>query len=208
MAPLPPVADVIKADLDWTFGSDQNVHSHLYFHYTSAPPNASLLQTFSNAVGTSWDTDMKAYQATTCILETVTCTDLGNPSTQSGQTTFGVAGTKPSADLPADVCVLVNLHIGRRYRGGHPRLYLPIGGAADIATPQSWTSSQLGAWLTSFSAFVNSLLNIASPGPTCDSLANVSYRSGGAARPVPVTDPVLNWTINPIPGSQRRRLGR
>jgi hypothetical protein len=206
MAPLPPVTAIVKLDHIFTYGADTNIMCHLYFHYTSAPPTSVELTNWASSAGTAWTANMKSLQASTCTLNELIATDLATPTTQSGVANPQIAGGIASSDMTAATCAMVNLHIGRRYRGGHPRVYWPLGGAADLAAPNQWSTSWIGAFNTGFTAYVDALLNQASPALTCDTLANVSYRSGNAARPTPIWDPVLSFALNQIPGTQRRRM--
>lgn len=208
MPPLPPAPSVIETKFHFTYGLDTNIFSHLFWHDTSGPAAAADLQTWANAVEAAFTANHQQDFGNWVKLTAVEAIDLGNPGTQHGLAAVNVAGTLPGSTLTAETAVLINLRIGRSYRGGKPRLYMPFGASSELQDSQHWTSSFLTSVSNHFSAFVNSLLGAPGPGVTSDHLANVSYHSGGALRPSPVVDPVLGWSVNAIPGSQRRRMGR
>jgi hypothetical protein len=110
--------------------------------------------------------------------------------------------------MTAETAVLVNFTIARRYRGGKPRVYWPAGVSAQLNNPVSWQSTFVSAFRTAFNAFLNGVTSGITPPPAVDYLCSVSYHTGGALRPTPVVDKVLDWEVNAIPGSQRRRMGR
>ena len=199
---------MLKTDLLFTYGSDANVHSHLYWHYTSGPPTTADLTTFSGAVMASWVANLLTQMGPTCSITQVTATDLSNTTTQPGVTAATHAGTETGTPLTADTCMLINLKIGRRYRGGHPRVYMPFGTATNIFDPQHWQPTAVSGTQTKWNTFISSLIGVGPPGPVCDSVVNVSYHSGGALRPTPLVDTVLQQIVSPIPASQRRRMGR
>jgi hypothetical protein len=134
--------------------------------------------------------------------------DLSTTATPPGVNAQVIAGTEGGVALPASTAVLMNQRIGRRYRGGHPRIYLPFFNMSDLNAPQKWQTSSITALQTAWGTFLTSILNVAAPGPTCDFVANVSYYSNRSLRPTPLVDTVLSHVINPIPASQRRRMGR
>jgi hypothetical protein len=102
--------------------------------------------------------------------------------------------------------MIFNMHISRRYRGGKPRVYFPLGSATDMADPQHWTAAFLTSAGNAFNAVNNALQAFTSPTINTPALANVSYYSGGSLRSAPVVDLVSTTSANSIPGSQRRRI--
>lgn len=208
MPPLPVVDNVIKTDFAFTYGSDSNVHSHLFWMTDGTAFTPSELHTFTNAIVTAYNASLSGHMNAAVTLKTVTSLDLSSELTAPIIVTANTVGLVVSPPPTAQTCVLFNLHISRRYKGGHPRLYWPAGAGSDIQNPQSWTAAFTTSFGTAFSAFINSLLNVSGAPPVATSLANVSYHSGHELRPVPVVDVVTSWSMNPVPASQRRRMGR
>jgi hypothetical protein len=151
---------------------------------------------------------------------------LTSPTAGVGSAAASAVGTRAGAPLDANTAVLINHHIGRRYRGGKPRTYLPAGVGADLATPQSWTAGAL----SNFTLWPSYLEQVRQgmPGTTVlHNLVNVSYYKGsqasitgtapyerGHTKPIvstdpgyPIVDDITSSSVNPKPASQRRRAG-
>jgi hypothetical protein len=160
------------------------------------------------------------------VLKEVSAADLTSPTAGSGQAATNIAGGRPGVPLDAATAVLINHAIGRRYRGGKPRTYLPAGVGGDILNPQQWTTqavSDFHSWVTYLDSVRQGM-----PGTTVlHSLVNVSYYKGskasitgtapyerGHTKPIVSTDPgypiidsITSSSVNVKPASQRRRSG-
>lgn len=206
--PLPPVPGVLKAHLKWTIGDVTDVSSHFFVHVTSPQAQTSDLTTYANAVCASWAADLQGDQPTNATFTGCMVEDLGHPETVPGVAAVSQAGQLLGHGMTAETCMLINFQIARRYRGGKPRVYWPLGVAEWLADPQHWSTTYTNPAQTKVNSFFASLLQVVGSGPTADYVANVSYYSNKALRPTPVVDKVLSTNINLIPGSQRRRMGR
>jgi hypothetical protein len=129
-------------------------------------------------------------------------------------------GTASGTPVPAGVALLQNFTVARRYRGGKPRIYLPVGTSATLQNASTWTSgfvtSMNAAW-----ASASTFIPAAAPsGTTITGQVSVSYYkdftvfigSTGRARNIstlrtggPVIDSITAATVNAKPASQRRR---
>lgn len=224
MTPLPPVPNCLSITYKFTYGQDIDVISRI--HATYAP--ATILQADINAYAQAQATQASATWASvmhsSVTLTLVTVVDLNSATGLTGTSTSTVPGTATGAELTASTCVLANMHVARRYRGGKPRMYLPWGVAANLQDPQHW----LPAALTNFNAALQNLLNrvVTAQGSIAGlSLANVSYYQGSTAKIVgddpkyqrgktiptrrpggPQVDVIGSATVNARPGTQRRRL--
>jgi hypothetical protein len=138
----------------------------------------------------------------------VQCIDLSSVSSPIGQWVGSSNGSRLGGVLPAETALLINAHIARRYRGGKPRLYLPLGCQTDVLNPQSWSSSFLTAVATGFTNFFNAISGHTYGSLVITNAVNVSYYSAHTARPTPLVDPWTGFTINAMPASQRRRMNR
>jgi len=193
--------------MQWTVQGTP-VHSHVFMHDTTGTASTTDLTTLAGAVASGWATNLNQYQPSSFSLAKITVDDLGTPSTLPGIVTPNAAGGLSGSALTAETCVLINLIIGRRYRGGKPRLYWPLGASVDLNDPQHWTSSWVGLVQPKVNAFFANLLSAPYGAVTLDHIANVSYYSNKVLRPTPIWDPVLAYVVNLQPGSQRRRMGR
>lgn len=213
--PLPPVTNVLKFDTQWSYGSDNNVHTHLFCHFTGTSPAAADLVNLASAWNTGLDLGFRTLRVPTTTLVATTVTDLTTRSSNVGSSSAGTAGTGTGTPLPAETCVLINLHVARRYKGGHPRIYLPLGDNTDMLDPQHWKPSFITQVANGWQTALNKILSVSGLPPTLDNVVSVSYYAGKdpvtgkpLLRPTPVVDIVPSQTVNAVPASQRRRMNR
>ena len=206
MPALKPVPSVIKVDYQFQYGLNTNCHTHLFYHTTSTAVTATQLASFATKAATAWSTNLIDRMHNSVKLETVTTTDLGHAETAAGVATPNAVGTEPGSPLTAETAVLVSLRIARRYRGGHPRLYLPCGVAGDLQDPQHWSNTFTTNMQGRMGPWTSALLGLTAPDIVCDTLASVSYYNDNAPRDTPVWDPVTSIQVQQIPGSARRRM--
>ena len=205
---LPAVPNVLKIQWKWTVGTDATVWSHMFWQYSGSAPSGVDLATFAGQVQSKWATNMNALQRSDVLMTGVYVTDLSNRTTMAGVWNGSVAGTRSSGAIPAQTAALLVLTIARRYRGGKPRLYLPLGNNIDVTAPQAWTTAFVTAANTGWTNYFNALAS-SSVGPaTLVNQVSVSYYSGHALRPTPVVDPLVSFHFSSVPASQRRRMNR
>lgn len=221
MPALPPVPSTLFVRLRTSLSADLDVLTRWFFTYTGTPPMNAACVTIASDVMTFALDEFVPYMPTTSALEEVEVTDLTSPTSGTGVFVAHHAGTNVGGPIPANACVLANLTIARRYRGGKPRRYLPIGTDSDMLSPQTWESASLANWLAAFNAFIADCETIAVSGTNVAQHVNVSYyesftavtnpitgrtkdvpklRTGG-----PVIDAISGVSINPKIASQRRR---
>jgi hypothetical protein len=138
------------------------------------------------------------------------------------------AGTTPATDVTGTVpyiaptlaaCILVQHKIGARYRGGHPRTYLPPSGTANTTSGDTWTNTFVAtatsAW-TALKSGVNSDLAAAglaaatqcAPRYTYTYTAdNVKHKFTKVRSTFLGPFPVSGFTVDTQIATQRRRLG-
>jgi hypothetical protein len=147
-------------------------------------------------------------------------TDLASTSGAFGVDTTNVNGTEAGSALPAGTAYLINFKIARKYRGGKPRCYLPLGVAADLATRANWLSTNITNTTTHFTAFIAGFVGQVAGTTTISGHVNVSYYSGftnvaygsptkyrrvPTLRATPLVDAITSYAVQPSPASQRRR---
>jgi hypothetical protein len=211
MPPLPNVNKVIRATLLWTIGSNVNALSHLFYSYTGGPPTAGDCAAIAGIIDGNFNAAMLSFFHVNNGLRGVVVLDLNSDTGAEGQTSTLRAGTRAGTAVAAGTAVVTQEHIARRYRGGHPRTYVPALTADDLFTTQEWAPAALDGFLVSWRAFVNN--NAGASGGTTALSAHVavSYISKVVNpvppyhRPVPLVDPVTSITALASPGSQRRR---
>lgn len=217
---LAPVPGVIKTRLIHTTGSNTNTGWHLYWH-TTTPPTQAQVTNHASVVATNWGSYLAPHHETTTALTEVTATDLSSSTGPVGIWSGNKPGTETGGMLPANVCLLGNFAISRRYRGGKPRVYIPAMTTTDLQDEKHWIIASLSSFQVSWNGFMAAIKSDLQSWAPSAAHCNVSYWSGGSwvtnpsGRPIwrptprpggPLIDAVTAVTFNPIIGSQRRRL--
>lgn len=220
MPALPNVPQVVKCNLFWKVYGDAAAQTVLYFTYTGGAPSAANCSSTASGIVSAAETHFQSLTATTVVgMDEAMITDLS--SATGGQGTGGTpwVGSRSGSPLPPATAVLVNHQINRRYRGGKPRSYLPLGTSADTASTGEWSSGFVSSVDTAWGAFISDVLAL-SAGISFTQFSNVSYYSGftvvtnpttgrarnvAKVRTVPIVDHVVSHTTNIKISSQRRR---
>ena len=221
MAPLPPVAGVLR--VEFTIGDEASIEagSRFFLSYTGGPPNTTDLNTLATDVSTAWGSHMAPEVNDNESLHGVVITDLSSDEGAQGIWTGTINGGLTGIQLPASTCAVMNHQINRRYRGGRPRTYVRFGQTTSLAGTNEWTSGAQSAFLSCWEAWIAAILGTGSLSITLANIVNVSYYSGftafespsGRYRNIPklrvdgpVVDVIQSTTTASKLGSQRRRL--
>lgn len=219
MGPLPPVDAVLRIALKYTLDADIDVINRFFASYSGAAPSTAELDTFCTTVGTGWADELADIAPTNLHLVEVTAEDLTSATAASGTATVSHAGTAGSVTDTAARCLIVKRLIARRYRGGHPRLYLPYGVGADTTTSQTWNPTFVTTAVAAWVSFMGVVTAAGWSGAGTISDVNVSYFEGYTnftfpsgrvkaipkLRATPLVDVVTGYSGNPNLASQRRR---
>lgn len=206
MPTLPPVARAARVAISGTISTtDWSCILHFLFDTT---PSSTNMQELATKSLTHWNFYLtpnfsNGYKTTTCITE-----DLSATPALPGAASSSVTGGDSTGLIGAQTCMLVKHTIARRYRGGHPRTYLPSPGADKLTDDGHWTSSIVTSSQTNWDGFIGAVISDTYTGTTVDSYINISYHSGGAPRVTPVTDLITGSVVENVIATQRRRVGR
>ncbi len=219
--PLPAVLNIVRITLKGTWGEDADVINRFYMDNYDETSEPSNLNAFCTSVGTAWATNMASVFDASYVLTEVSAEDLSDSTSPFGVATVSHAGTRATNPISGSACVVLQFKIGRRYRGGHPRMYLSALGDSDQTDAQTWNPTSLAAVVTAWNAFipaVRTAMTTAYPGSAgvqqnvsfYEGFTNVTYPSGRTyprptLRATPVVDEVIGVAANPKIGSQRRR---
>jgi len=218
MPPLPSVPNVIKVAVKGTYTSGYNWANVFHWTYGGTPPSPSACATLAaqifNTYGGQFLQDMPPIQSMTdCVV-----TDLSSPTGGEGTFHNVTAGQSTADKLPGNVCTLVSKTIFQRYRGGHPRTYLPIGTDENLADQAHWNSAFVTHVTATWQSFVDSVVGLSDGGATLGQECAVSYyetdytvtphRRVRRAVPVVYDIAIDGYTIRAELASQRRRIGR
>lgn len=224
MTALPPVANVVQLafQVENTDSSYVDVN-RLHFHYTGTPPTAGDLLSFATTCLTAYESAFVTSLAANKNVVGIVAIDLTSPTAATAVFTDHTAGTLAGALLPDDVAFVLSLTIARRYRGGHPRIYLPLGDATKLTNGKTWDSGFVTAVGIAAEGLLVAINGAGWAGAGTIAPVSVSYYFGthlvtypsGRHRDVPslrvggpVVDPVVDIVGRSVVGTQRRRLAR
>ena len=196
-----------------------NEMCRIFFSY-SGTLSSTDAQTLANLLATNWIAHVGLHMSNQVTLWQTVVTDLtSNTAAQAVSSTTGAFGAGTTADL-SGLAAIIRFKIPRRYRGGHPRIYLPGVRTGDFSTQNTLSSTLITNLVSDWAAFI-SAINAGLPAAIGTlSQCNVSYFQGftnhtfpsGRVHPVPslrtggpLIDFVSSVSVNPIVGSQRRR---
>lgn len=212
MPPLPSPGMVVKMVLKY-HRDDAAAENAEFFRYT-----ASSQATTAN-LGGLWayiETDFfAAYVGASLadlVMDSVELTDLSSSSGATYSTVPSFTGTNTGSGISANNAVCVQHTIQRRYRGGHPRTYMMVGAAGDLATAsiRDWQPSFLTNIQNGWNSY-NALFPYNTAGGTWTRCSVSYYETIAGVRTVrttPLVDPILVDIAKSRVCSQRRRLGK
>jgi hypothetical protein len=199
---------VIKIQFAGTYGATKWVNV-MHVKYTPGPPVQADMNSLANSLRTAWVTNLAPIMVSTVALSTVTLTDLSSLSGLVAANSAGGNGSvSPTTQLPANVAMVLSLKIARRYRGGHPRAYLPGMSQANTSNANQFGAGFVTSSTTSANAFLTAVNALTFTSMTTIALCAVSYFSGHVLRPIPQVDLISSVLVHNRVDSQRRRLGK
>jgi hypothetical protein len=220
--PLPSVPGVLFLKWRFTMGIDNRIGFGLHAKYTGTAPNNAQCAAAANLLFGLWNTHWLTHQMPGTLTTACSVQDLSSPSAGYGEHLGSTPGTSTGVAPPGNAAVLVNEIIQRRYRGGKPKCYLPVGRADDLTNAQTWSGAAVTGFQTAMDGFKQDILGTAFGTATLQSFVSVSYYQGNSVvidpvtgraknKPIlrpggPITDDVTTFIVSPTPGSQRRRL--
>lgn len=215
MPPLPVVPGVIKLVFSGTIGP-YNWANVLHMQYTGGPPNVADLDTFCTAMAGYWNTNLAGEFPSTVILTQVQATDLASTSGAQGTAAVSHAGGASGGLVGGQAAFLVDYPSSFRYRGGHPRTYLPPSTTTYLQDSAHWTSASASGMQTNWRLVLGYLYTLSYSSFSCAGQCAVSYVSkvinpvAPYRRTTPLVMPIAQNTCNVKTelGSQRRRIGR
>jgi hypothetical protein len=208
--PLPVVPNVLKTIIGGTY-HDARWINIFYTEYTGSAPSSTDIDNYISSLLTNAIPKYADEMSTDNEVTSLEGIDLASYTGASHSISASVFGVRTGDFQPASVALVGSMEINRRYRGGHPRKYLPWGTSGTMASgsTKDWDSSFLADCQTKFSGIVMSdMVGFTSGSTNWVNPVNVSYVSGGARRVTPVVDVVTSVLCRPRICTQRRRLGK
>jgi hypothetical protein len=217
--PLPSVPDVIKIAMRGHMSGGYNWANVFHMAYGPTPPAENDCQTIAAHVEAQWVANFQPVCPSATHLDEVVVTDLSSPTAAEYTLLTTDSGTSSFNPIPANATALVSKLIQARYRGGHPRSYLAIGGDGHLADGAHWNSAFVNTYKTAWQTMIENLIAGSPYGSTDLALeCAVSYYTTDytftppkrvrRVTPVVYDIPVDGYTGHAEIASQRRRIGR
>jgi hypothetical protein len=218
MAVRPVVPGVVQVLWKGHFTGGLQWLNKLFVSYAGGAPTAVDLNTYSDNVLTAFQGNITPLQHTDVSIDEVETTDLASSMGAVGVSVGVTPGTRAGVQVAGNAAVLVNYHVSRHYRGGHPRSYIVAGVAADLTSASEWAGGLVADVHTAMLAMVTAMLT--SAGAFIPSQhVNVSYFGGAPTDPIThksiprvaaLVDVIApaGLTVATEVASQRRRIGR
>lgn len=210
LGPLPDAPFCVKIRL---LGTQNGVvwANILHARYAGGTIDTAACQALATTVRTAWNTNLAPLVHAFTVLKTVEVTDISTRTGAQGVDTVGSTGTQAGTPSSNQVALVGSLKIAQRYRGGHPRIYIPGMVTANITGGTTFTSTYITSMQTALRA-IRTAINGSSAGGATWNMVAVSYfhKVGGAeAYKIPpdiyvITDCVVHTRVDTV----RRRLGK
>jgi hypothetical protein len=220
--PLPPAQNVLFYKFRYTLGEDTSTGWGIHARYAGTAPNNAQLAVAAQSLFYAWTTPYAHLTSSDTALTAISIQDLSSATGGFGIFEGTMVGTSTDAFLPAQACAVHNHVIQRRYRGGKPRCFIPVGTQIDLTDAQNWKASAVTAFHDAFGAFMQSLTTVPPGGTSITGLVSVSYYDGFTSiedpithrwrnvpklrEGAPVVDPITSTVVSPRIGTQRRRV--
>lgn len=193
--------------------------------YAGGTPTDADLITYAGAVNTAWDAGggPNSFMSNQIEMTGTTIEDLTSSTSAVGEMAAAIIGSHTDAYLSADAAFVTSYLVARRYRGGHPRGYWPIGVESFLASDQQWAAASVTNMTAGVVQFFTTLLATGLGPAVIANQVNISYYEGFTAvenplthryrnvptlRGVPLVDVVQGYLGRSYVGSQRRRRNK
>jgi|SRR5580700_1295436 hypothetical protein len=219
--PIPPVVpNVIRFRITGTLSNDAAWGVRNYVSFSGGSPTVANMLTLCEAIAEGFSTEFMGTFADSVTLTAVDGVDLSATDGAGNTADVDYSGTGGGAPLPNQTAAVLKFDISRRYRGGKPKMFLPVQGGDYLADESHFTSDfcdTLGAAGNSYNSYIKASY---ADDITLTGLVNVSFYEGftsvenpvthrwrniPAYRAEPLVDAVGGFTCDPVMGSQKRR---
>lgn len=208
MAKLPPAPSCVFVRVVGTESTSHRPWNNIFhLQYAGTVPTATTLNTAATQILAAYGAQFMPLMVNVYSLTEVQLADLTSDTAAIGSATGSTAGSVAGVALSINATAVVSWTIARRYRGGHPRSYIPGQQNSDIAAVNTWTGTYTTALNNAATAF-RAALNGLSVSGTSFTMVAVSYYDAKVLRPQGVPFPIIANAVHPRVDSQRRRLGR
>lgn len=206
MPPLPAAPQIVEVHVN---GVINTVPWTNIFHlqYTGTAPDVAGLNTLSSSMLNAWGTNFGPLVNTGVSLTGATATDLTNASAAQGSASGSTAGSRAGTPLSNAQAAVISWKVNMRWRGGHPRTYIPATVSSDIVGGRLFTDTYVTA-LTSAANTFRTSVNALTSGATTYKLVCLRRIIDKVQQNPPVPLTINSALVDHRIDSQRDRMGR
>ncbi len=172
--------------------------------------SAADLNALCAAVFGAYVTHFGSRISTFVTIEHASCLYYEGSGVQIGGDHVGAsAGTMAGTTLSAQVCTCISWLVQQRYKGGHPRTYLPMPSAAALADANTFIAAHVQAVKSGADSFAGDINGFTIGGLSDLHIGTVSFVLAKAWRNPPVFRDYIpaSAQVDDRIDTQRRRLG-
>lgn len=217
VVPLPP-NPTLRVRLDFTTSPAQG-GNRFFVLYSGTTPVGSVLNTIASDIATAWGANIAPLCSADIILTEVDVQDITTYTGAFGIWNGSTSGSRGGVALPTQVSGNIEFDIGRRYRGGKPRMYLPAGVESDLIDPAHFSPGFVASLGPDVANFFTAVSAISVGGTVLGSHINLSYyqgftnvtnssgrtRAAPKYRVTPLQDVIVGYAAKALLSSQKRR---
>jgi len=178
-----------------------------HLQYAGGVPTSANLTSLLGSVAAAWAANFASLCQAGVTLTELQAADLASPTGATSTLAAAGVGTRAGTAMPTQVALVISWKIDLRYRGGHPRSYLPAAVLADVTSGHLWTTAFVSEAQSAGQGFQGAL-NAIAVAPLTFVMVAVSFFTQHALRPTPLVRPVVTALVHDRVDTQRRRLGK
>ena len=203
---LPPVPSVMRFAVS---GTNQGQKWVNIFHskYSNVPADAATVNAICQAVHTAYVNAFTTLWSSSTILITVDGQDLASRTAATGTFSLTHPGVQTTIPMALQVALCISWSISDRYRGGHPRTYLPGIDGTFVTGGRLLTTAGHTAYLNAAAGFLTNM-NAMTAGGSSWQMVCVRYFSQHQLLANPLVRTITGQSVHGRIDTQRRRLGK
>lgn len=202
--PFVPVPNCVRVVIEGRSDTTKWANT-LHMLYTQGPPSVVDLTSAAGNILAKYNTQFLSLMTQEKTTESCSVTDISSDTGAMGLDQLSSPGLLGTNKLPASTALVISKQVARHYRGGHGRVYLPIGSNADLANTLTWSPAFVTNAGTAWTAFVDGIIN-GGAWPGAGIMVVVHRRLHGVDLTVPITDSITGFVPKAPLGTIRNRL--
>ncbi len=206
MPPLPAAPQIVEVHVNGLINSIQWTNI-FHLQYTGGAPTVAQLDTLSGAVLSAWATNFGPVVNTGVSCTSAISTDLTNAAAAQGSASATTVGSRAGTALSNAQSVVISWKVNMRWRGGHPRTYLPATVSSDIVSGRLFSDTYVTLVNTNASTFRTSV-NALTSGATTYKMVLLRRTINKVAQDPPIPLTITGNLVDHRIDSQRDRMGK